>query len=147
MGGDEIFHEIDQVYKHNLSLLIKMIQSSGKPLPIGSYTERLVTQKLHRIAGVQPPGVTVMNERDATVELRKVDPTVEVFQLMHGLISLEGQSVDVSCLMSSKSSLPSIVQVGEEAQDRQKELERDQQLIRHEVKERQLELIHEQQML
>ena len=110
-GGDEIFHGIDQVCQHNLSLLMKVIQSSGKPLPIGSYTERLVTHMVHRIAGVQPLGVTTMNEWDAIVELREEDLIVEVFQLMHGLASWEGQSLDVICLMSSKRSLLSIVQV------------------------------------
>ena len=67
-----------------------------------------------------------MNERDAIVDLREADPMVEVFQLLHGLAAWEGQSVDMSCLMSSKRSLFSIVQVGEEAQNRQKELEREQ---------------------
>ena len=113
MGGDEIFHEIDQVHQHNLLLLMKVIQSSGKPLLIGSYTERLVTQIVDRIVGVQPLGVTVMNERDAVVELREEDPIVEVFQLMHRLASWEGQSVDMSCLMFSKRSLLSIVYVQE----------------------------------
>ena len=68
---------------------------------------------INRIAGAQPQVVTVMNERDVIVELREEDAVVEVSQLIPGLMSWEGQSVDVSCMMSSKRSLLSIIQGGE----------------------------------
>ena len=61
MGGDDVFHETNQVQLHSLSLLLNVVQSSGKPLPLGSYSERLVLQMVYRVAGVQPQGVTVMN--------------------------------------------------------------------------------------
>ena len=51
-------------------------------------------------------------------------------------MSWEGQSINDSCVMSCKRSLLSIIiQVGEEMQNKQKELEKEQQLIRDEVKE------------
>ena len=101
---------------------------------VGSYTEMLVSQMVNRIAGVQPLGVAVMSEREVIAELREEDPVVEVSQLIPGLTLREGQYVDVSCMMSSKRSLLSIMQVREEVWNRQKELEREQQLIRDEVK-------------
>ena len=39
---DDVFHEISQVHPHNLSLLLNVAQNCGKPLPVGSYTERTV---------------------------------------------------------------------------------------------------------
>ena len=87
---------------------IDVIQSSWKPLPVGSYTERWVSQMVNKVKGVQPLGVSVMNERGAIVELREEDPIIEVSQLIPGLMSWEGQSVNVSC-----KSLLSIMQVGE----------------------------------
>ena len=63
---------------------MNVVQSSGKPLPAGSYTERLVSQMVNRIVAVQPLGVTVMRERDAIVEFREEDPVVEVSQLIPG---------------------------------------------------------------
>ena len=107
---DDIFHEISQVCPHQLSLLLNAAQRSGKPLPAGSYTERTVTQMIDRVAGVQPLSVTIMNEREATVELREDDPIIDVSQLIQGLVSWEGQSVNVSCMISSVRSLLSIIQ-------------------------------------
>ena len=91
-----------------------MVQSSEKPLPVGSYTERLVTEVVNRVAGVQPLGVTIMNEREVIVELKEDHPIIKASQLIPGLASWEGQSVNVSCVMSNKRSLLSIIWVGEE---------------------------------
>ena len=41
---------------------MKVVQSGVKPLPVGSYTERLVSQMVNRIVVVQLLGVTVINE-------------------------------------------------------------------------------------
>ena len=75
------------------------------------------------------------NEREAIIELKEDDPIIKVSQLILGLASWEGQSVNVSRVMSSKRSLLSITQVREEMSYKQKELEKEQQLIRDEVKE------------
>ena len=69
---------------------------------------------VNRVEGVQPLGVTVMNEREAIIELKEDDPLIKVSQLILGLASWEGHSVNVSCVMSNKRSLLSITQVGEE---------------------------------
>ena len=72
-----------------------MAQSSGKPLPVGSYTERSVTQMIGRVAGVQPLSVTVVNEKEVTVELKEDDPIIDASQLIQGLAFWEGQYVNV----------------------------------------------------
>ena len=86
-----------------------MVQSSGKPLPVGSYTERLVMQMIDRVAGVQPLSVMIVNEKEAIVELKKEDPIIDVSQLIQGLTSWKGQSVNVSCMISNKRGLLSII--------------------------------------
>ena len=43
-------------------LLLKVTQSSGKPLPIGGLTVRAMAQMLHEIAGVIPKEVTVLTD-------------------------------------------------------------------------------------
>ena len=50
-GKDEVFPEVSQVCLHKLSLLLNVAQSYGKPLPVGSYTERMVSQMIDRVAG------------------------------------------------------------------------------------------------
>ena len=91
-----------------------MAQSSGKPLPVGSYTERSVMQMIDTVAGVQPLSVTIVKEKEAIVELKEDDPIIDVSQLIQGLASWEGQSINVCCMISSKRSLLSIIQEGEE---------------------------------
>ena len=108
-GEDHIFHEICEIHPHKLPLLLNVAQSNGKPLPLGSYTERMVTQKIDRVAGVQLLSVTIMNERESMVELREDGPIIDASQLIQGLASQEGQSVCVSCMISSKRSLLSII--------------------------------------
>ena len=104
-------------------------------------------QMIDRVAGVQPLGVTIVNEREAIAELKEDDPIINVSQLIQGLASWEGQSVNVSSVISSKRSLLSIIQEGDEMRSKQKELEREQQLIRDEVREWWQELDFERQMI
>ena len=118
VGGDDAFHETNQVHLHNLSLSINVVQSSGKLLPVGSYTERLVTQMINRVMGAQPLSVTIVNEKEAIVEMKEDDPIMEVSQLIQWLAFWEGQSVNVCCVISNKRSLLSIIQVEEEVQNK-----------------------------
>ena len=83
----------------------------------------------------------------ALVDLGEDVPIVEVFQLMNGVALWEAQPLDISCLMSRKHCILNTVQAGEEAWERQRELEREQQLMRDEANERQGELDSEQQVL
>ena len=69
---------------------------------------------INRVVGVQSLSVTTVNEKEAIVNLKEDDPIIEVSQLIPGFTSWEGQSVNLSCVMSSKRSLLSIIQVGEE---------------------------------
>ena len=83
--GDDVFHDISQVHPHNLSLLLSVAQSTGRPLPVGSYTERTVMQMIDRVVVVQTLSVTIVNKREAVVELKDDDPIIDVSQLIQGL--------------------------------------------------------------
>ena len=43
-------------------LLLRVTQASGKPLPIGGFTAREMSQMLHEITGVIPKEVVIMND-------------------------------------------------------------------------------------
>ena len=87
MGEDDVFHEIIQAWPHKHSPLLNVTQSNGKPLSVGSYTERMVMQMIDRVAGVQLLSVTILNERESMVELKEYDPIIDVSQLIQGLES------------------------------------------------------------
>ena len=124
-GGGKMMSSMKLVRSAHINfLLLNVVLSNGKPLSVGSYTERMVTQMIDRVAGVQPFTVTVVNEREAVVEAREDSPIIDVSQLIQELASWEGQSVNVSCMISSKRSLFSVIQEGEEMRNKQKELEK-----------------------
>ena len=67
MKGEDTLHEVENPTQHDLSLLMKVTQSSRKPLPIGCLTECLVVQLFQNTVGFMPLGVTVMNVRNVVV--------------------------------------------------------------------------------
>ena len=50
-------------------LLLRVTQSNGKPLPIGGFTWRAMSQMLHEVAGVDPKEVAIMNDQEVVMEL------------------------------------------------------------------------------
>ena len=95
MNGEDTFHDMENPEQHNLSLLMKVTQSRGKPLPIGCLTEWLVVQLFQKTAGCTPLGVTLINDRDIVVDFEPEVPIIEIAQVMHRLATWKGKSVDV----------------------------------------------------
>ena len=52
----------------DLYLLLDVEQVTGKPLPIGSWTERKIMEECQRISGVMPVAVTILNDHEALLE-------------------------------------------------------------------------------
>ena len=50
-------------------LLLKVTQSNGKPLTIGGFTGRAMSQMPHEVAGVIPKEVVIMNDQEVVMEL------------------------------------------------------------------------------
>ena len=51
-------------------LLLRVMQANGKPLPIGGFTGRAMSQMLHKIAWVVPKVVVIMNDQEVVMELK-----------------------------------------------------------------------------
>ena len=90
-------------------LLLKVMQSSGKPLPIGGFTGRVMAQMLHDIAGVIPREVTVLTEQDMVMELEEETSMMEVLRAIHGIYHWAGQSIMVHSLVARKDSITEII--------------------------------------
>ena len=52
-------------------LLLRVTQYNGKPLPIGGFTGRAMSQMLHEVAGVVPNEVVIMNDQEVVMELEE----------------------------------------------------------------------------
>ena len=66
-------------------LLLKVTQSSGKPLPIGGFTGRAMSQMLHEVVGVVPKEVVIMNDQEVVMELEEETSIMDVSRVIHGL--------------------------------------------------------------
>ena len=76
-------------------LLLRVTQSNGKPLPIGGFTSRAMSQMLHEVAGAVPKEVVIMNDHEVVMELDKEMSLMDVSGVMHGLFHWGGQSISV----------------------------------------------------
>ena len=68
------------------ALLLRVTQSNGRPLPIGGFTGRMMSQMLHEITGVIPKEVAVMNDQEVVMEFEEDTPMIEVSKAVHGLL-------------------------------------------------------------
>ena len=85
----------------NLTLLLKVVQTSGKPLPVGSFTARAVAEKVRKLTGFNPTKVEVVSGQDVVLDFDIEVPVIEVVQKMHGPTQWDGMGTEISCLMST----------------------------------------------
>ena len=90
-------------------LLLRVMQSSGKPLPIGGFTARAMSQMLHEVAGVVPMEVVIMNDQEIVMALEEETSMMEVSSAIHGLFHWGGQSISVDGLVAKKDLVTEIV--------------------------------------
>ena len=67
-GGDTFMGDWNE---QPFVLLLRMTQSNGKPLPIGRFTGRAISQVLNGVAGVVPKEAVVMNDQEVVLGLEK----------------------------------------------------------------------------
>ena len=104
-------------------LLLRVTQANGKPLPIGGFSGRAMTQMLYDIAGVTPRDVVVLTDQEVVVELEMETPIMEVSRAVHGLYEWAGQSISVDSLVARRDLIKEIIKEWEITTEKQKELE------------------------
>ena len=77
--------------------------------PVGSFTVRVVADQIKKLTGFNPTEVEIMNGQDVVIDFNPEISMVEVAQKVHGPISWEGMTSEISCLMSTKKSVLNIV--------------------------------------
>ena len=122
-------------------LLLRVTQSSGKPLPICGFTGRAMSQMLHEVAGVVPKEVKILSDQEVVMELEEETSLMEVSRAIHGLFHWGGQSIVVDSVVVKKDSIVGIVREREIGHEQQKELEQEKCRMREDQQE------HQQQMI
>ena len=98
----ESFHEIPEPPRHELLLLLRVEQQDGRPLPVGTHTERCVSLQIIQWTGITPVRTTRMNPTDTVVEFAADVPIVAVAQQLHLVREWEEIPVIVSCIMGKR---------------------------------------------
>ena len=90
-------------------LLLRVTQANGKPLPMGGFTSRAMTQMLYEIAGVTLRDVVILTDQEVVIELEMETPIMEVSRAVHGLYQCAGQSIIVDSVVTRRNSIREIV--------------------------------------
>ena len=89
--GEEVKVEEEEGYlaedkrEQSFVLLLRVTQASGKLLPIGRFTGRVMAQMLYEITGMTLRKVVILTDQEVVVELEMETPIMEVSRAVHGL--------------------------------------------------------------
>ena len=59
-------------------LLLRVTQANGRPLPIGGFMSRTMTQMIHDIAGVIPKEIDILTDQEVVLEIEDQSLIIEV---------------------------------------------------------------------
>ena len=89
--GDE-YHHTDP--KDQLFVLpLRVTQTNGRPLPIGGFMSRAMTQMIHDITGVIPKEVDILTDQEVVFEIEDQSSINRSVQSDTGVVSL-GRSIN-----------------------------------------------------
>ena len=93
-----------------LPILLRILQEDGRPLPIGSFTERSVARKVHNLIGITLERVTMVTPSDAILEFPTGCLVVHIAQVLHAMKEWEDFPIYVSCLMGNRCYIMEVCQ-------------------------------------
>ena len=101
---NDSFHEIpeERTPRHELLLLLRVEQENGKPLPVGTHSERCVNLQIVQGTGITPVRIVRINPFDTVVEFAADVPIVAVAQQLHMMRTWEEVPVVISCIMGKR---------------------------------------------
>ena len=77
-----VYHDVDD---NELSMLLRVHQNNGRALPLGSFTERKISQVVHGATGVAPTALTLLGPDEVLLEFEKEASVVQVGIAVHAL--------------------------------------------------------------
>ena len=90
-------------------LLLRVNQANGRPLPIGGFTSRAMTQVIHEIMEVIPREVVILTDQEVVFEVEDESSIIEVFKAVQGLFHWGGQSITVDSVVANQDSITEII--------------------------------------
>ena len=120
-----------------LTILFKMLREDGKPLPVGSFTERSVARRVYSSTGVTADHVTMITPTDALIEFMPGMLVVTITQALHQIDEWEDIPVWVTCLMGSKHYIMQLCRERAENKEQKRVWEAETEKMREDQQEQQ----------
>ena len=86
-------------------LLLRVTQANGRPLPIGGFTSRVMTQMIHEITGE----VVILTDQEVVFEIEDESSIIEVSKAVQGLFHWGAQSITVDSGVATRDSITEII--------------------------------------
>ena len=103
-------------------LLLRVTQANGRPLPVGGFMSRAMTQMIHDIVGVIPKETDILTDQEVVLEIEDQSSIIEVSRAIQGLFHWGGQSITVISVVATQDSIIEIIKEWEIQREKQKEL-------------------------
>ena len=149
-GSDVEFHDIPNNPSTNicsetpgtterteLPILLRILQEDGRPVPIGSFTERSVARKVHHLMGITLDRVTMVTPSDAILELPAGCSVIRVAQELHAMKKWEDIPIYVSCLMGNRHYIMEVCHNRPNCESKKRELEMEAERLCEDQQEQQ----------
>ena len=118
-----------------LTILFKMLREDGRPLPVGSFTERSVARRVYNSTGVVVERVTMITPTDALIEFVSGTLVVAIAQELHQIKEWEDISVWVTCLMGDKDYIMQLCRERAENEEQKRMREAEAERMREDQQE------------
>ena len=90
-------------------LLLRVTQANARPLLIGGFTSRVITQMIHEITGVIPREVVILMDQVVVFEIEDESSIIEVSKAVQGLFHWGSQSITVDHVVATQVSITEII--------------------------------------
>ena len=118
--GDECHHT--DLKDRLFVLLLRVTQANDRPLPIGGFMSRAMTQMIHDITGVIPKEVVILTDQEVVFEIEDQSFIIEVSRVIQGLLHWGGQSITVDSVVTTQDSITEIIKEWEVQREKTKRI-------------------------
>ena len=125
-----VYHDVDD---NELSMLLRVHQNNGRALPLGSFTERKISQVIHGATGVAPTALTLLGPDEVLLEFEKEASVVQVGIAIQALADWDDLKVRTHCVMASRNSLIDICHERARNEREKQELREEKARYQHQL--------------
>ena len=125
---------------NELRLLMRVEREDSHPLPVGTYSERCVYQKIERLTGVTPERVRRINVFDTILEFTTDVSIVAIAHALHNVRNWEDNPVQIGCILGSSSYITEVCRQRNLIIEQQTELHQQEEVHRRQMAEKEVEM-------